>query len=95
MGIDSHLSTCVDTQSPKHLEMAQGHISLSLSRECGLESMHCETSDSLHERISLGTKMWVEAIVVFLKREMFSKKCMIEGIHPYHQLSGIIRDSLV
>jgi hypothetical protein len=30
MGIDSHLSTCVDTQSPKYLEMAQGHISLSL-----------------------------------------------------------------
>jgi hypothetical protein len=29
MGIDSHLSTCVDTQSPKYLEMAQGHISLS------------------------------------------------------------------
>jgi hypothetical protein len=30
MGIDSHLSTCVDTQSPKYLEMAQGHISLSI-----------------------------------------------------------------
>jgi hypothetical protein len=30
MGIDSHLSTCVGTQSPKYLEMAQGHISLSL-----------------------------------------------------------------
>jgi hypothetical protein len=29
MGIDSHLSTCVGTQSPKNLEMAQGHISLS------------------------------------------------------------------
>jgi hypothetical protein len=29
MGIDSHLSTRVDTQSPKYLEMAQGHISLS------------------------------------------------------------------
>jgi hypothetical protein len=29
MGIDSHLSTCVCTQSPKYLEMAQGHISLS------------------------------------------------------------------
>jgi hypothetical protein len=29
MDIDSHLSTCVDTQSPKYLEMAQGHISLS------------------------------------------------------------------
>jgi hypothetical protein len=29
MGIFTHLSTCVDTQSPKYLEMAQGHISLS------------------------------------------------------------------
>jgi hypothetical protein len=29
MGIDLHLSTCVGTQSPKYLEMAQGHISLS------------------------------------------------------------------
>jgi hypothetical protein len=29
MGIDSHLSTCAGTQSPKYLEMAQGHISLS------------------------------------------------------------------
>jgi hypothetical protein len=29
MGIDSQLSTCVGTQSPKYLEMAQGHISLS------------------------------------------------------------------
>jgi hypothetical protein len=29
MGIDSHLSTCVGTQSPKYLEMAHGHISLS------------------------------------------------------------------
>jgi hypothetical protein len=29
MGIDSQLSTCVCTQSPKYLEMAQGHISLS------------------------------------------------------------------
>jgi hypothetical protein len=32
MGIDSHLSTCVGTQSPKYLEMAQGHISLSLKQ---------------------------------------------------------------
>jgi hypothetical protein len=31
MGIDSHLSPCVDTQSPKYLEMAQGHISLSMA----------------------------------------------------------------
>jgi hypothetical protein len=31
MSINSHLSTCVGTQSPKYLEMAQGHISLSRS----------------------------------------------------------------
>jgi hypothetical protein len=30
MDIDSQLSTCVGTQSPKYLEMAQGHISLSV-----------------------------------------------------------------
>jgi hypothetical protein len=35
MGIDSHLSTCVGTQSPKYLEMAQGHISLSKRRSKG------------------------------------------------------------
>jgi hypothetical protein len=34
MGIDSHLSTCVGTQSPKYLEMAQGHISLSRTKGC-------------------------------------------------------------
>jgi hypothetical protein len=27
--MNSHLSTCVGTQSPKYLEMAQGQISLS------------------------------------------------------------------
>jgi hypothetical protein len=29
MYINSHLGPCVCTQSPKYLEMAQGHISLS------------------------------------------------------------------
>jgi hypothetical protein len=29
--IDWHKNTCVGTQSPKYLEMAQGHISLSIS----------------------------------------------------------------
>jgi hypothetical protein len=29
MYINSQLSTCVGTQSPKYIEMAQGHISLS------------------------------------------------------------------
>jgi hypothetical protein len=33
MGIDSYLSTCVDTQSPKYLEMTQRHISLSTTRQ--------------------------------------------------------------
>jgi hypothetical protein len=33
MGIFSHLSTCVCTQSPKYLEMTQRHISLSFIRE--------------------------------------------------------------
>jgi hypothetical protein len=35
MSINSHLSTCVGTQSPKYLEMAHGHISLSVSHTCG------------------------------------------------------------
>jgi hypothetical protein len=30
--MNSHLSTCVGTQSPKYLEMARGHISLSATR---------------------------------------------------------------
>jgi hypothetical protein len=29
MSTNSHLSTCVGTQSPKYLEMSQGHIFLS------------------------------------------------------------------
>jgi beta-lactamase class D len=33
MSINSHLSTCVGTQSPKYLEMAQGHISLSTAKQ--------------------------------------------------------------
>jgi hypothetical protein len=32
MYINSQLSTCVGTQSPKYIEMAQGHISLSVGR---------------------------------------------------------------
>jgi hypothetical protein len=34
MYINSQLSTCVGTQSPKYIEMAQGHISLSLFEIC-------------------------------------------------------------
>jgi hypothetical protein len=45
MGIDSHLSTCVDTQSPKYLEMAQGHISLSQTVVRGAHDRPAVTSD--------------------------------------------------
>jgi hypothetical protein len=36
--------------------------------------------------------MWDEKKVVFLVNDVF-KKCMMKGIHPYHLLIGIIRDS--
>jgi hypothetical protein len=55
MGIDSHLSTCVGTQSPKYLEMAQGHISLSGSpsqialAEFRVISDHIGTRDLVQE----------------------------------------------
>ena len=39
-------------------------------------------------------KMWDEKRVVFLINDVFEKR-MMKGIHPYHLLSGIIRDSLV
>jgi hypothetical protein len=40
MYINSQLSTCVGTQSPKYIEMAQGHISLSYPKlELGLSAM--------------------------------------------------------
>jgi hypothetical protein len=38
--------------------------------------------------------MWDEKRAVFLLNDVF-KNCMIMGIHPYHLLSEIIRDSLV
>jgi hypothetical protein len=50
MGIDSHLSTCVGTQSPKYLEMAQGHISLSGNEMRGEEEDLCEWGGGRGER---------------------------------------------
>jgi hypothetical protein len=47
MGIDSHLSTCVDTQSPKYLEMAQGHISLSKPPQLPLYDGHSDPKQFL------------------------------------------------
>jgi hypothetical protein len=42
----------------------------------------------------LSTKMWVEENGGFPKKNFF-QKCMMKGIHRYHLLSGIVRDSLV
>jgi hypothetical protein len=54
MGIDSYLSTCVGTQSPKYLEMAQGHISLSLL---------CVRPDGT--RLGLGRSAMAQSVVFF------------------------------
>jgi hypothetical protein len=61
-GHESHLSTCVDTQSPKYLEMAQGHISLSVPLgliystvgiTCGYDNNECLDNSELIESIFL------------------------------------------
>jgi hypothetical protein len=44
MGIDSHLSTCVGTQSPKYLEMAQGHT---VCQRRGLDALNDEMAHRL------------------------------------------------
>jgi hypothetical protein len=38
--MDQHKSTCVGTQSPKYLEMAQRHISLSRLAHVGMKNLH-------------------------------------------------------
>jgi hypothetical protein len=56
MGIDSHLSTCVGTQSPKYLEMAQGHISLS-GQDAQLEQIR-EVQARLDEEAGQLVQLW-------------------------------------
>jgi hypothetical protein len=50
MSIFSHLGPCVCTQSPKYLEMAQGHISLS-GREFKWDEKCQESFDQLKKRL--------------------------------------------
>jgi hypothetical protein len=45
-----HLSTCFDTKSPKYLEMAQGHISLSPSMSVSHFPASATPSSALHRR---------------------------------------------
>jgi hypothetical protein len=47
MYINSHLGPCVCTQSPKYLEMAQGHISLSASDMARLPRQRTSVSQRL------------------------------------------------
>jgi hypothetical protein len=63
MGIDSHLSTYVDTQSPKYLEMAQGHISLSVEDvvQCAFASER--SSSGARGRWSGGVHFFVRALL--------------------------------
>src|SRR5689334_11983189 len=63
MGIDSHLSTCVGTQSPKYLEMAQGHISLSAPSpptDQRFEGWPSEGFDSRLRALRLRAHYWSE-----------------------------------
>jgi hypothetical protein len=68
MGIDSHLSTCVGTQSPKYLEMAQGHISLSVFICEALLSLEGDVFASRTESLPPygGTSFGFRVIIVFL-----------------------------
>jgi hypothetical protein len=74
MGIDSHLSTCVGTQSPKYLEMAQGHISLSTVTvgECGCAlhaSRAIERATPLEKVPSYVQPSWMGAVLPYVQKE--------------------------
>jgi hypothetical protein len=58
MGIFSHLSTCVCTQSPKYLEMAQRHISLSPTAKSDATELvqRCEAYQFLSKQQHLPTQ---------------------------------------
>jgi hypothetical protein len=90
MGIDLHLSTCVDTQSPKYLEMAQGHISLSLLprtapifkrayRVSGPELVELKKQiDELSEKgyIRPSTSPWAAPILFVEKKDGTRRMCI-------------------
>jgi hypothetical protein len=77
MGIDLHLSTCVGTQSPKYLEMAQGHISLSVFR-LRLKKYRFRPQQSnlyMEGKVKIYYKVWtsIQSNVQFLITMSFTK----------------------
>jgi hypothetical protein len=57
--------------------------------------MHCESSDSLALKNTLLLQKRVGYGNDFKREIFFFKMCMMKGYHPYHHLSGMLRDSLV
>jgi hypothetical protein len=89
MGTFSHLSTCVCTQSPKYLEMAQRHISLSLSaptfQPASIRIVLVKTFQNKHEHI-IGRVVTISEIHRFLDPGPF------EPLHlPPHIIPTILR----
>jgi hypothetical protein len=65
MSIDSHLSTCVCTESPKYLEMAQGHISLSVGLfPCIVVIYHSKVMTSVFQPLGFAL---VRGVIITLK----------------------------
>jgi hypothetical protein len=77
MGIDSHLSTCVGTQSPKYLEMAQGHISLSRR----FDPISLSLPPQSGRQPDVRTPSWVEsptALEVTEARVLLAEICLLK-----------------
>jgi hypothetical protein len=71
MGIDLHLSTCVDTQSPKYLEMAQRHISLSVCHSLSLTFLLMSTRSLAPPSKASSATMVVNSIIPRRARSFF------------------------
>jgi hypothetical protein len=101
MGIDSHLSTCVDTQSPKYLEMAQGHISLSQTQAthtcagmgtwCRLDALHDEQwpEQRTSEECICRVEKWRHMVVEQQCSMMGSLTVVKEGVQRGKMVCGV------
>ena len=66
MGIDLHLSTCVVTQSPKYLEMAQGHISLSISPFLVIMPTQHKATRTSAKSLQIKLKFYFESFLAYM-----------------------------